>query len=60
MTAMAKLQFCNFVQIFEAAREIHSYVLIYGSYFQHFGLMKGAKCFRRRAPAHFSVWTGKF
>ena len=25
MTAMAKLQFCNFVQIFVAAREIHSY-----------------------------------
>ena len=27
MTAMAKLQFCNFVQIFVAAREIHSYVV---------------------------------
>ena len=26
MTAMAKLQFCNFVQIFVAAREIHSYM----------------------------------
>ena len=25
MSAIAKLQFCNFVQIFVAAREIHSY-----------------------------------
>ena len=25
MTAIAKFQFCNFVQIFVAAREIHSY-----------------------------------
>ena len=27
MTAMAKLEFCNFVQIFVAARKIHSYVV---------------------------------
>ena len=58
MTAMAKLQFCNFVKMFVTAREIHSYdpvmshIVLYGPY-ESFVVLYGTILFIRYCIAPY-------